>query len=62
MSRSKVPPPDEIITPYSRFKILSDRDVENMKDRLEKTKALLEREQNEIEVKKSIIKQKSSIY
>jgi flavodoxin len=62
VSRSKVPPPDEIITPYSRFRIISDREIDIMRDKLENHRSLLEREDNEIEVKKSIIKQKSSIY
>ena len=35
VSRSKVPPPDEIITPNSRFRIISDREIENMRARLE---------------------------
>ena len=60
--KSKIPPPDEIITPNSRFRIISEREIENMRNRLEKQKMFLEREQNDIEVKKSIIKQKSTIF
>jgi len=60
--RSKVPPPDEIITPNSRFRIISEREIDNMKNRLERQKNILEREQNDIEVKKNIIRQKSTIF
>jgi hypothetical protein len=61
VNRSKVPPPDEIITPNSRFRIISDREIEYMKNNLQRQKMLLDKDQNEIEVKKEIIRQKSSI-
>ncbi len=60
--KSKQPFPDEIITPNSRFRIISDREIDQMRERLEKQKILLEKEQTEIDVKKSIIEQKSTIY
>ncbi|CAI2370133.1 unnamed protein product [Moneuplotes crassus] len=60
--RSGHPLPDEIVTPESRFRIISDREIERMRERLEKQKVLLDKEQNEIDVKKSIIEQKSTIY
>ena len=53
VTRSKIPPPQEIITPHSRFRIISDREIENMKKRLEKQRILVEKHQNEIEVMKN---------
>lgn len=53
ITRSNIPPPQEIITPNSRFKIISEREIENMRKRLEKQRILVEKHQNEIDIVKN---------
>jgi len=52
---SKVPSPDEIVTPASRFKVITDSEINQMKERLAQSKVALDKDQTELQSRKQYV-------
>lgn len=52
---TKIPTPDEIVTPESRFRLITDSEIQEMRDRLAQSKATMEKDQLEIENRRKYV-------
>ena len=52
---SKVPPPEEIVTPASRFRVITDKEINQMRERLAQSKVALDKDQIELQSRKQYV-------
>lgn len=53
--RGSLPTPDEIVTPNTRFRVITNQEIENMRSRLNEHRIIYDKDQKEIELRRKYV-------